>query len=90
MSSTIRLLTWYLQAYAFVVIYRLRSEITLPVMRELVPHYLQDAGRVCVTFMSYLFSLCLGSVNLRVCLDAVKGRGREGLLKAFLSFENFI
>ena len=37
-------------AYALVVLYRLRSEINLPIMRELVPHYLQDAGRVCVYY----------------------------------------
>ena len=29
------------------VLLRLRSEISLPIMKELVPHYLQDTGRVC-------------------------------------------
>nr|GLL49291.1 hypothetical protein VITISV_035473 [Ipomoea trifida] len=28
--------------------YRLKSEISLPVMKELVPHYLQDSGKVCL------------------------------------------
>jgi hypothetical protein len=37
----------YLEAIMDMVLLRLRSEISLPIMRELVPHYLQDTGRVC-------------------------------------------
>lgn len=29
---------------------RLRSEISLPIMKELAPHYLQDSGKVLVTY----------------------------------------
>lgn len=32
------------------VFLRLRSEISLPIMKELVPHYLQDTSRVCSMF----------------------------------------
>lgn len=48
------LLIWYMAAYDFVVLYRLRSEINLPIMRELVPHYLQDSGRVCVYYRTHI------------------------------------
>jgi hypothetical protein len=30
------------------ILLRLRSEISLPIMRELVPHYLQEMGKVCL------------------------------------------
>lgn len=40
----------------YMVQIRLRSEICLPIMRELVPHYLQDAGKVC--FWNVFFCSC--------------------------------
>lgn len=36
--------TWHL--IILVVLFRLRSEISLPIMRDLVPHYLQDSAKV--------------------------------------------
>ena len=34
--------------YYSMILLRLRSEISLPIMRELVPHYLQEMGKVCL------------------------------------------
>lgn len=36
----------YLKDIVLLISLRLRSEISLPIMRELVPHYLQDTGKV--------------------------------------------
>lgn len=56
----------YLKAVILVVLFRLRSEISLPIMRELVPHYLQDSGKVCsVGFSScFYFFVCGGWLDI--------------------------
>lgn len=41
---------------------RFRSEISLPIMKELVPHYLQESGKVC--FKSCLISLTFHPYSL--------------------------
>jgi hypothetical protein len=39
---------------------RLHPDVSLPVLRELVPHYLQESGKVC--YLSIFFSFYLSTI----------------------------